>query len=636
MNKRIAIITESKDIPKFIKAIDPKTIIIGWDDDVCQELKERKINHKSIKEVYQYNADLGIKWIKDLGKKRSKDNKNLISIFEFKETSLWWWMEYWLYESYAYYDSFKQVTKEFHIIYNLLIKEKPNEVIYVNEGRLIDRTIKIIANNLNIKTKSINSFFKLVQFKVVKKIKINLIKLFFELRFMIRKKGWWLLGIDSDVKRNNQDQIPLLTINWSSFRDEACVHPIIEEIDKSKYRIYALDVASNNFLELSLLMKKRKDKTVKQLLMENYIKRNELGPVRSFKSLWNSLKKDEDFKSLFEINNINIWPLVTPQLSAYFHVRLKDHLIHLIAINNIIKKIKPKSVITPTETSEFDKSLFLACQKAKVPVIAVQHGVINNDLRCIHDVGEVSLSEIKPQHCPIPTITAVYGQGDKDFLIKRGNYPENSLVITGNQRYDFLPKKIKEYNKAEILEKFQLNPNKKIILFMTCPFSSKMDLQILTEEILKETTLLKDVQLIIKVHPVENENNYISLVESIKGKNIENVVIIKKADIFELLFASDIAITTYSNSAIEAMILNKPLIIMNLTGSDFPLDYSQGGAAIKIEEKGLLKKLIQDLLSNESIRINLLEKSKEYLNKNMYKVDGKASERMVKIVEELN
>jgi hypothetical protein len=632
MTKRIAIIAESKDISKFIKKIDAQTIVIGWNEDVCQELKKRKINYKSLKEVYHYDHNLGIRWIKELGKKTSRKNNNLISTFEFKETSLWWWMEYWLYESYAYYDSFKQVTKVFHIIYNLLIKEKPEEVIYITDGKLIDKTIKIIADKLNIKTREIRSNFELVQFKTIKIIKINLIKIFFNIRFIIRKRLWKILNIDSNVKRPNQNKIPLLIINWSSFRDEDCIKPIIEEIDKNKYDVYALDIASNTFLEWSLFTKKRKENVLKHLLLENYIKKSELAQVKNFKFQWDILRKDNYFKELFEINDINIWSLVEPQLSAYFNVRLKDHLIHLIAIDNIIKKIKPKYVITPAETSEFDKSLFLACQKASIPVIAVQHGVINNDLRCMHDVGEVSLDKIKPNYCPIPTITAVYGQSDKDFLIKKGHYPEDSIVITGNQRYDFLPKKTEEYNKAEVLKKFGLHPSKRVILFITCPFSSEIDIQILTEEIIREVSSLENVQLIIKVHPVENENNYIDMV-----KNTKNTIkVIKKADMFELLFVSDISITTYSNSAIESMIMNKPLIVMNLTGTDYPQDYSKEGAAIKITKNGLLKEKIKELLYDEKSKEELLRKAKQYLDKNLYKVDGKASERIVNIVNKLN
>ena len=102
MNKKLIIITEREHIPKFIKEIDNNTTVISCNDNVCQELKKRKIKNKSVDEIYKYNSELGIKWIKNLAKKNIK-NQNLMSFFEFRGTSLWWWMEYWLYESYAYF-----------------------------------------------------------------------------------------------------------------------------------------------------------------------------------------------------------------------------------------------------------------------------------------------------------------------------------------------------------------------------------------------------------------------------------------------------------------------------------------------------------------------------------------------------
>jgi len=237
---------------------------------------------------------------------------------------------------------------------------------------------------------------------------------------------------------------------------------------------------------------------------------------------------------------------------------------------------------------------------------------------------------MKPNNCPIPTITAVYGKEDRDFLIKEGNYPKENIVITGNQRYDFLPERIKEYDKKEIISELGLDDGKRTVLFITSPFSSDNNIKTLMNEIFNEISSLDNIQLIIKVHPTENERLYEESAKRFKNLDFK---VIKNKNMFELLYVSDIAITTYSTAGLEAMIMKKPLIVINLTGEDYPIDYSGDGAALRVEEKGILRTAITHLLEHYKLKINLLKNADRYLHKHLYKVDGKAAERIINIIE---
>jgi len=141
-----------------------------------------------------------------------------------------------------------------------------------------------------------------------------------------------------------------------------------------------------------LMIEKSKDKEITHLLLENYFnkednkKLNDI--VKRFREIAKRIKKDKNNQKIFEIEGINVWSMLEPQFSAYFNVRMKDHIRNIIAIDNLIEQLKPKVVVTPGETSEFDKGLFLACKKRNIPVIAIQHGILN-DLRCIHNKSEI-------------------------------------------------------------------------------------------------------------------------------------------------------------------------------------------------------------------------------------------------------
>ena len=620
---KLIIIKETAHIDKY--NIDDNTIVIGWDQEVCDELEKRKVDYKPADK--NYNNDIAVKWIKDLARKKI-DNKNLISLFEFKGTSLWWWMEYWLYSSYAYYDSFNEIIKTVYIISNIIRQEKPSSIIYVKEGLLIDKVIELISENLGIKTKKINSYFKLAQFKIVKKFKTALIKNFFDIRFFLRKN---LLGYILSLQNKEFNNKNVLFVYMCSNRIHNYVNPILDKLKKTNYGIYALDITGyKEFLNLKMFRKKIKDKELNHVLLENYISRKNFREIKKehnkFLDLWNSLEENEDFRRIFSFNGLNIWKLIKPQFSCYFYLRLKHHLINMIAVDNVIRTLNPSIAVTPSETTEFDKGLFLACQKRKIPSIGIQHGLLN-DLRCIHKKNEVSFREINPSYCPIPSLTAVYSSVDKEFLIKNGNYPKNSVVVTGNQRYDPLVDIKRTFDKKQICSELRLDSDKKIIVLGTEVFTPKYA-EILFKIVCDAVKKLDKVQFVVKVHPEESPKYYENL---IKINNTKAIVI--KYDIFKILHICDLLLIERSTIGLEAAIFEKPIIAVNLTGNSDQVDYVEKGIALGVyNEKDLLPS-IKSALFDKKTKNKLAKNRKKYVYDHCYKIDGKSSERIAELVK---
>ena len=298
-----------------------------------------------------------MKWIKELTKK-DIDGKNLISLFEFKETSLWWWMEYWLYSSYVYHDSFNEIMKAFNILYDVIDSESPDKIIYVKEGKLYDNIIKLIAEKLNIETRKINSFCKRVQFRLAKKTKMFLIKRYFDSRFFIRK------NIFSHILKNhnskNFESMDNGGVEKNAILNYRCDprsgpynEPLMKKLRKNRYKVYAMDVNGVGFLNFRIFVKKIKNPDSQTILLEDYISKKEIIYVkkktRELKRLWNLLKKKDSFRKIFELKGIDMFKIFEPQFSCYFDVRFKLHLIEFISVDNLIDFIKPTAAITPGE-----------------------------------------------------------------------------------------------------------------------------------------------------------------------------------------------------------------------------------------------------------------------------------------------
>jgi glycosyltransferase involved in cell wall biosynthesis len=84
--------------------------------------------------------------------------------------------------------------------------------------------------------------------------------------------------------------------------------------------------------------------------------------------------------------------------------------------------------------------------------------------------------------------------------------------------------------------------------------------------------------------------------------------------------------------AMEAVALNKPVIILNLSGEPDVVDYVEQGVALGVYKEGELKPTIEKLLKDDS---ELAKNRKKYIEKYLYKIDGKATERVVKLIEEM-
>ena len=133
-----------------------------------------------------------------------------------------------------------------------------------------------------------------------------------------------------------------------------------------------------------------------------------------------------------------------------------------------------------------------------------------------------------------------------------------------------------------------------------------------------------DVFLIIKTHPREYDLDF--YYEYAKKFGIDFKLF--KSDLYETLFCSDLLITKNSTVALEAMILDIPSITTNLTGLPDIFPFAKFNCTLQLDSAELYKDSILGLLFEERKRKALLKKQNAFLSKYVYKIDGKASQRI--------
>lgn len=230
------------------------------------------------------------------------------------------------------------------------------------------------------------------------------------------------------------------------------------------------------------------------------------------------------------------------------------------------------------------------------------------------------------------TKIAVMGDYTKNMLIKRG-IDSSKIIITGQPRWDDLVNFTSSTIEKEILMKeFNLNPTKKIILLTTQPIVeagmwTKNDREFYITNIIKIINQ-QEFNLIIKLHPRDDINIYRDI---LSRNGLENQCFVcQNFDTFYLLKFCDLLITHICTTALEAMILNKPVLAVDFKYSTDMIPYVSDRAALGVNHP---KDLLQSVyLALDSVSMDPIKTTTEFVYNCAYLQDGKASERVAGLI----
>ena len=299
-------------------------------------------------------------------------------------------------------------------------------------------------------------------------------------------------------------------------------------------------------------------------------------------------------------------------------------------IFEIILKINQKAI------KDLLMTLFiLEDNKDVINLLIVEQSVIGKQALAVDFFNENKIPSIEVLHGVPGGVEvgktgkiAVYGERDKLFLSSYG-VDESKIKITGCSYYDRI------FNIKDKEKKYDFLL---LILDWICfvPSSrSYKEIFIQTNNMLKLIQYFQDKKLIIKLHPGQSikEVEYIyHLIENIM--HIENrVEVVKNVDTINLLKDAKIVYNYCSSVGVEALLMKKPLIILDFF-SHRPIDYEKYGGCF------VAKNYEELLLATEEILKNVhgyLKRNNENIEKTRRYFSGNLKgESYKKVVEEIN
>jgi len=535
------------------------------------------------------------------------NGKPLKEIVSIDDISLWWLYEAGLREKYVRY------LKHKYALENFFYKRNVEEIISDVRDPIAQSVIKDFCKreciSLNIRAKKLdmikkyiddansilrNIFPALVSWPSISKQSANLVILSYA-------KYWTRYNVTRDNKKDGifneiQEEMGKRDIEYVGleYNDESIINFIKMRWEKWLHE-KGVWVPLLAYIDLDIVKKSILDyKKVNQDIASVSIEEEHKFAL--------SLLRDYIKRSLFDIINMK-------------------------CLSKAINLIDPHLILISCEYCIPGRMATLIGNKKGLTTIAMQHGAITATSggyifpkkEKVSFSGEISVR-------PLPKYTLVYGKTYRDLLVEKSTYPPDSVVIAGHPRYDILARASEIYSREAFFRKMGLEPNKKLIFITTdglpeCRVSNNV------YGLLRVCSKMSDrAQVLIKPHPNNVDRElYLRANNELGAK----AIITSDLNLYEAIYASDVLITWFSTTAVEAILLDRPVIVLNLTSEPDHVDYVRQKVAFGAHSEAKLSCVLGEIFKGERC---LEENRRAFVENHVYRVDGRAASRVVDLI----
>jgi len=281
---------------------------------------------------------------------------------------------------------------------------------------------------------------------------------------------------------------------------------------------------------------------------------------------------------------------------------------------------KPHAIVGADDVGLAGRAFARMARLFGIPSINVQHSTIDDILRY-----KVVVSDFM----------ALWGNKSLRQMVAEG-VPPRILRLTGVPRFDFILSR-KTGARQRVARDLGIGAGERIALWTPTPYAgitATDSPEINRETLLKILEALKgkgDLRLVVKLHPLDSKERYLSLLKTVGDKR---TIVTRSTNVYDLLASCEFLMVCNSTTGIEAMLFEKPIIVVNLHNIPENVPYVESGAAIRARSVEELRDCIDSVLNDKGVMDRLEQGRRRFLADYAFKCDGKASQRIINLVEE--
>jgi hypothetical protein len=345
------------------------------------------------------------------------------------------------------------------------------------------------------------------------------------------------------------------------------------------------------------------------------------------RELWRRLRRSPALAQAFSHRGVRFDDIGEPALAGTLLLQVPWAARSLEEARAALVAVRPSVLALYAESSGWGRAALQAARELGVPTLGIQHGILYpRYFSYMHAAGE--------QACPRPDRTAVFGAAARRFLVEEGRYAPESLVVTGSPRFDELLETARAWDVEALRRDFGVGPGERLVAVASRYHGIRRTHQSLGSAfaaLVRAADALPGVRLIVKPHPAEPASDYEQAARVLGSQRLR--VLPPQAPLLELLHACDALVTVESLSAVEALVLDRPVLILNMPTN--LAEMVEAGAALGVgvgEDPGpALRAVLEDAQTRE----RLAQARSRYLGDVAAGVDGQATARLLRLLEEM-
>lgn len=340
---------------------------------------------------------------------------------------------------------------------------------------------------------------------------------------------------------------------------------------------------------------------------------------------WRTLRSDPTFQASFQRRGISLMPALAPELEHAFCTLAPLCVSYLMRARRLLAQVRPEAVLVTYETGPRQRALMIEAWRARIPTVGLQHGIIfDNHYDYMH--RSVTTEPLGSSGFAIPRTTCLWGWSWAETLTCAGVYPENSVVVTGSPRHDRAIELAAEMGRSGARAVLGLDGHDAPLVLA---LSANRDVRRYLDACCDGVASDGQAGLLVKMHPADDP----AIAESVLARFPRRALVVPGGRLFEAIIAADVVITQPSTTVGEALLLDRPVIVVDIAPGDYSVleHYGEGGALTAHSSAGL-RDAVQSLLHDGATRERLASERHLLVERWFLAADGRSAERFADVV----
>lgn len=515
-----------------------------------------------------------------------------------------------------------QFLKKVKMIKNILAQEQSSVILLFTTDDDLEQVVQLMGRTVNcpmINAGSINTRHSYLP--IIKRISRVVGLSFDTLIFMGDMLG-------SKIHRR-KTQKKLIFIE-----DYDRLYPILDTLrEKGGKRIMVLGSSGGTLNRLVALRKRRLYRALLHHLNPSAINRVRKAKRRMIRA-WQDIQNNVDFCNYFDYEGLNLWPIIEQKFAHVFK-SLFPQMIGLIeSANQGLAFYHPSLVVLNADFTPNGRAICVIAKQMGLPTLVIQHGVYGTYLAGYDIIYADKL--------------AAWGKSQVNSYTALGN-DSSKVEVVGGYLFDKLYYRSKQRDregnaKERICQQLGLDFKSGIFTFATTATSKKGGFlsayqaddngELVLRQIIEMMKEFPEKQLVVKLHPMEDEVVYGRVLDEMPRER-ERARVVKQIDLHDLIDASEIILTGPSTVALEAIIMDKPVVITQLIkGQNIALCTRY--PALNVWQQDDITPAIKSTLDDPETRQSLAKQRVKFLSEEgEYLVDGKSTERIINLIDNM-